>query len=103
MRYLIIHDRKYDLIEDYKNGFDMEEVTSKLTEYFYHFDYIVGDWSYGKLRLKGFCKKENPNYRAINDFENKEKYIQNNCAYDCRFFVLENLDVIKDSIDNEKL
>lgn len=93
MKYLIINDRKYDLIEDYKNGFDIEEVSSKLTDYFHYFDYIVGDWSYGKLRLKGFCKKENKNYRAINDYSKKEEYITNNCAYDCKYFVLENLEV----------
>lgn len=96
MKYLIINDRKYDLIEDYKNGLDIDAVSSKLTDYFYYFDYIVGDWSYGKLRLKGFCKNDNMNYRPINDFSKKLEYIQKNCAYDCKYFVLENLEVVKE-------
>lgn len=96
MKYLIINDRKYALIENYKDGFDMDAVSAKLTDYFYYFDYIVGDWSYGKLRLKGFCKNDNTNYRSINDFSNKQEYIEKNCAYDCRYFVLENIEVIKE-------
>ena len=101
MKYLIINDRKYDLIEDYKNGFDMEAISSKLTEYFYYFDYIVGDWSYGKLRLKGFCKPNNINYRDINDFSRKQEYIEKNCAYDCKYFVLENLEVVVDKLQED--
>lgn len=101
MKCLIINDRKYDLIEDYQNGFDIDAVSSKLTDYFYYFDYIVGDWSYGKLRLKGFCKKDNLNYRSINDFLNKQTYIEKNCAYGCKYFVLENLEVIREHLKKD--
>lgn len=93
MKYLIINDRKYDLIKDYKNGFSLDAVTEKITEYFYMYDYIVGDWSYGKLRLKGFCKKDNKSFRKTNDYNQVDDYIQNYCAFDCRHFILENLDV----------
>lgn len=94
MKYLIIKDRKYELVKDYKNAFSMDLVTAKLTEYFYMYDYIVGDFSYGKLRLKGFCKKKNPNFRASNDYGTLDYYIKNYCAYDCKYFVLENLEVM---------
>lgn len=97
----IIDDRQYDLIDNYKNGFDLESVSSKLTDYFYYFDYIVGDWSYGKLRLKGFCNKQNKNYRALNDFEKLKEYLENNCAYDCKYFVLQNLNVIKENFEKD--
>lgn len=92
MKYVIINDKKYELIENYKDGFNQEEVTNKLTDYFDGYDYIVGDWSYGKLRLKGFCKKGNPQFKKINDFEIKDTYIKKECAYDCRYFVLEKID-----------
>lgn len=101
MMMLTINDRKYQLIEDYKNGFDMDTIASKLTDYFYYFDYIVGDWSYGKLRLKGFCKKNNKNYREINDFSRKQQYIEDNCAYDCKYFILENMDIIDDKFKKD--
>lgn len=93
MKYVIINDRRYALIENYKEAFNIEEVTEKLTEYFHIYDYIVGDISYGKVRLKGFCKKENKYYNSINDYQNKEEYIKKECAFDCKYFVLENLEI----------
>ena len=54
MKTVEIEDRKYEIIKDYKNGFDKEDFISHYTDYFYDYDYIVGDIAYGKLRLKGF-------------------------------------------------
>ena len=101
MKNIVIDNREYKLIEDYKSGFDLDAITSRLTDYFHHFDYIVGDWSYGKLRLKGFCKKENKNYRELNDFNKKEQYINDSCAYDCKYFVLENVNVLNEKFGKD--
>ena len=62
-----INNKTYRLVEEYKNAFDLEVVKEKLTDYFDDFDYIIGDWAYGKLRLKGFNKKENKRYPPKND------------------------------------
>lgn len=91
MKYVILNDIKYELIENYKDGFNTDEVVNKATDYFNDYDYIFGDWSYGKLRLKGFCKKENKLFNPVNDFSKKEEYIKNNCAYGCKYFVLEKM------------
>jgi uncharacterized protein YutD len=90
-----INKHEYTLKEDYKNGFDLDAVTSKFTDYFDNYDYVIGDWSYGKLRLKGFCNKDNKIYKKYNDISIKDKYIKENCAYDCRYFVLERVKVKK--------
>ena len=52
-------------------------------------DYILGDFAYGKLRLKGFCNKDNPKFNKINDINNKEKYLEKECAYKCKYFLLK--------------
>lgn len=91
MKNIIINDKKYEVIVDYKEGFSTDEVISKMTDYFDDFDYIVGDWAYGKLRLKGFCTKNNSKYREINSYDNVKKYISNECAYDCKHFILEKI------------
>ena len=95
MKKYTYQEQEYELIEDYKLGFDKNEVENKFTDYFLDFDYVVGDWSYGKLRLKGFCEKNNPNFKSINDIKNKDKYIKENCAYECRYFVLKKCSVNK--------
>lgn len=91
MKYVIINDKKFDLLENYKEGFDLDQTAIKLTDYFDLYDYIVGDWAYGKLRLKGFCKQGNKLYKEINDFDKVKEYVKNQCAHDCRYFILEQL------------
>jgi len=89
MKKYTINEKKYELIKDYRDGFDLDETTDKLTEYFDDYDYILGDWAYGKLRLKGFCTKENKLFKDINDYSKIEKYIKDNCAYNCKYFILK--------------
>lgn len=91
MKYVIVNDKKFELIENVKDGFELEEVSNKLTEFFDVYDYILGDWAYGKLRLKGFCNKQNKHCKPINDYANKDDYLKNNCAYGCRYFILEKI------------
>lgn len=84
-----VDGNKYKIKEDYNEAFEKEEFISKYTDYFKEYDFIVGDYAYSKLRLKGFNKKSNKNFNKINDFNNIEKYIKENCAYGCKYFILE--------------
>lgn len=84
-----INDKDYEVIKNYRDGFEEESVNAKMTEYFDEFDYVFGDWAYGKLRLKGFYKKDNKKVTKINNIEDLDKYIKDNCAYDCKYFLLE--------------
>ena len=88
-----INDIEYELVEDSRNGFDKDAVSERLTDYFEEFDYVVGDWSYGKLRLKGFNDKKNKNFNKINDINNLKDYIENYCAYGCKYFVIKRINV----------
>ena len=62
---IITSSNKYELITNYKNGFDKEDFLSKCTDYFDDYDYIVGDIAYNKLRLKGFYESTNPKVKAL--------------------------------------
>ncbi len=95
-----VENRKYELIKNYKEGFDKEEFVSKYTDYFYDYDYIVGDIAYGKLRLKGFYDEKNKKVNNINNFKNLDRYLKNNCAPDCKHFILKKLTSDKKS-DNK--
>lgn len=88
---LVIRNQEYQLIENYRDSFNESELKGKLeeTDYFDNYDYILGDYSYDKLRLKGFYKKDNPNATKINNYENIKEYIDNYCSYGCKYFVLE--------------
>ena len=86
-----VEENEYKLIENYRDGYDDDMFKEKYTSYFENYDYIVGEIAYSKLRLKGFNKKTNKNFNKINDFKNIEKYIKNNCAYECKYFILEKI------------
>lgn len=88
---VLINDKNYELVENVKEGFDLEAVKDKLTDYFDEYDYVVGDWAYGKLRLKGFNDKDNKNFNAINDVSLMKSYIQEYCAYGCKYFILKKI------------
>ena len=84
-----VNNIKYKVIEEYKDGFDEEAFKEKYTEYFEPYDYIIGDWSYGKLRLKGFYHEKNKKVKSINNYKFLDKYLKNNCAVDCKYFILQ--------------
>ena len=81
----------YELIND-NNGFNIDEFKEAYTSYFKNFDYIVGDISYSKLRLKGFYNSKNKKVKEHNNIENLDAYLENNCAYMCKYFVVEKID-----------
>ena len=87
MEKVTLEEKEYEIVKDYKNGYNKDELVNKYTDYFINFDYIVGDWAYGKLRLKGFYEKSNKNCKDINNIDNLDKYIKENCAFDCAYFV----------------
>lgn len=84
---IVIENNDYLIIENYKDGYNEEEFKSKLTDYFYDYDYVVGDWAYGKLRLKGFYDKANKKVKDLNNYEKVQEYLKNNCAYGCKYFI----------------
>ena len=91
----VFNNKNYELEKNYKDGFDKEVVENLVTDYYDNYDYIVGDWAYNKLRLKGFCDKQNKMNNKINNINNLDKYIKENCAYECRYFVLKKISDVK--------
>lgn len=86
-----VNNQKYELVRNYKEAFDIEDFLSKCTDYFYDYDYIVGDIAYGKLRLKGFYDENSKKVKTYNNIKNLDNYLKNNCANDCKYFVLKKI------------
>lgn len=91
MEKIKINGIEYELVDDYRDAFNLEELNEALTDYYIDFDYIVGDWAYNKLRLKGFFDKKNTSCRKYNDIENLNKYLECNCAYGCKWFRIKKI------------
>lgn len=95
MESIVIDGKSYEIIKNYRDALNIMDLEGKITDYFDSFDYILGDYAYGKVRLKGFNEKKNKNFKPINDYAKIDEYIKLNCAYDCRYFILKVLGVEK--------
>lgn len=91
MTKVTVEENTYEIINDHKEAFNEESFKEKCTDYFYDYDYIVGDIAYGKLRLKGFYEETNKKVNNINNYNNLSDYLTNNCAVDCRYFVAKKI------------
>ena len=89
---ITINDATYEVVKNEKEAIDEEVLKEKITDYFDSFDYIVGDWAYGKIRLKGFNEKTNKNFKQLNDIKNVDEYINKYCAYGCKYFILKKIE-----------
>ncbi|MCO6543605.1 MAG: YutD family protein [Lactobacillus sp.] len=53
------------------------------------YDYIVGDWGYGQLRLRGFYDNERPQAKIDQKIATLQDYLLEYCNFGCDYFVLE--------------
>ena len=95
---IALENNKYQLIKNYKEAFSEEMMQEKYTDYFAPYDYIVGDIAYNKLRLKGFYQEQNPKVQSLNNYKNLDHYLKNNCAVDCKYFILKKIEEEKTGI-----
>ena len=86
-----INNYKYELIKNYRDAFNRQELEDRLTDYFYDYDYVVGDIAYNKLRLKGFYDDSNKKSKKINNYKFFDYYLMKNCANDCRHFIIRKI------------
>ena len=89
MKKVVIENMTYELIKNVNDAFVFEDFEGKFTDHFYDYDYIVGDYSYEKLRLKGFYEKNSKKVTAINNIKDLETYIRDYCNYNAKYFLLK--------------
>ena len=86
---IILENMNYKVLENKNDCLNIEELKNLFTDYFYDYDYILGDYAYNKLRLKGFCDKKNKKFNNINDINLKDSYLKDLCAYQCNYFLIK--------------
>ena len=86
---ILVDEVHYQIIEDYRNGFNIEAFNERYNDIFERYDYIVGDWGHEKLRLKGFFKHSHKLATPDRDIDYLQEYILEYCNFGCQYFVLE--------------
>ena len=91
MKKIIINDIEYEVIRNDKECLNTKDLEDKITDYFDSYDYIIGDFSYDKVRLKGYYDSSNKKVKQINDIKYLDDYLKNYCSYGARIFLLKKL------------
>lgn len=81
--------KKYELIENNKDGFQKEALIDRYSYILKKYDFIVGDWGYDQLRLKGFYHDHNSKASIDSKISTLDDYLYEYCNFGCAYFVLK--------------
>ncbi|QZT35507.1 YutD family protein [Caldalkalibacillus thermarum TA2.A1] len=88
---MVIKGQAYEVIKDVRHGWNPEAFRQRYSEVLNKYDYIVGDWGYSQLRLRGFYDDHNKKAKAAFDakISTLDEYIMEYCNFGCAYFVLK--------------
>ncbi|WP_070119463.1 YutD family protein [Bacillus marinisedimentorum] len=86
---ICINNHCWEIVEESKNGFDEETFKARYSEILNKYDYIVGDWGYDQLRLKGFFDDHNQKSSYDTKISTLSEYLYEYCNFGCAYFVLK--------------
>ncbi|MCJ8014350.1 YutD family protein [Paenibacillus sp. KQZ6P-2] len=86
---ILIGGKSYELLKDHKNGWNPEAFRDRYSEVLDRYDYIIGDWGYNQLRLKGFFRDKHPKSNKDSAYSGMLDYINEYCNFGCAYFVLQ--------------
>ncbi|MCD9023907.1 YutD-like domain-containing protein [Cohnella silvisoli] len=82
----------YTLMHEHKSGWNPEAFRERYSDVLERFDYIVGDWGYNQLRLRGFYRDGHPRATKESAISSFVDYINEYCNFGCAHFVLTKMD-----------
>ncbi|MGW8959110.1 YutD-like domain-containing protein [Paenibacillus sp. NPDC055715] len=98
-----IGGKNYEVLQDHKNGWNPEAFRDRYSEVLERYDYIIGDWGYNQLRLKGFYRDVHPKANKDTSIAVLDDYINEYCNFGCAYFVLlKSRDVLNKNENNDE-
>ena len=91
---------QFELVENYRDAFDLTAFNQRFSEILTKFDFIVGDWGNDQLRLRGFYQDEKAKESDVK-ISRLEDYLLEYCNYGCAYFVLQNRQPKRASFDKK--
>ncbi|MGY3725512.1 Uncharacterized protein YutD [Granulicatella balaenopterae] len=87
--HLTIQGVAYTLIENYRDGFNAEALNGRYHDVLDKYDYIVGDWGFEQLRLKGFFRDDAKQVTYEKKIQYLQDYLYEFCNFGCSYFVIK--------------
>lgn len=86
---IVLEKAQYEVIKDFREGYQEEPLRERYSEVLAKYDYILGDWGYGQLRLKGFFDDRHPKATYETKISTVEDYLYEYCNFGCAHFILK--------------
>ena len=86
---IAVNDIQYEIVEEQRDGFNEEAFRARYSEILNKYDYIVGDWGYNQLRLRGFFEDTNQKATYDTKITTLTEYLYEYCNFGCAYFVLK--------------
>ncbi|RRK09536.1 DUF1027 domain-containing protein [Lactiplantibacillus garii] len=90
-----VNKHPFELVYDYRQGFDLDKFVERFSPILNKYDYIVGDWGFEQLRLKGFFRDDMKDVQRAQTIGAVQDYLYEYCNFGCAYFILKNERVIK--------
>jgi uncharacterized protein YutD len=100
---MILDNFEYEVIENVRDGFKEEDVMTRYSDILGKYDYIVGDWGYGQLRLKGFYDDKNTKATYDTKISTFEDYLYEYCNFGCAYFILKKGSKVEAPVADEQV
>ena len=84
-----VQNQSFELIKEEKNGFNEDAFKERYSDILNKYDFIVGDWGYSQLRLRGFFDDQNQKASYDTKISTLDDYIFEYCNFGCAYFVLK--------------
>ncbi|NEU30083.1 YutD family protein [bacterium LRH843] len=96
-----IQGMRYEVIGNVKNGWDEEAFKARFSDVLNKYDYIVGDWGYNQLRLRGFFNDDHKKATFDTKISTLPDYLYEYCNFGCSYFVIKRLKEQGEKVDME--
>lgn len=99
---IMIEGKKFEIVQNYRDAFDAERLGERYSEILNKYDYVVADWGFEQMRLKGFYDNRNRKVPQDQRIANLQDYLYEYCNFGCPYFVLQRVDDKKERIKTSK-
>jgi uncharacterized protein YutD len=86
---ICVQNQCFEIVKDEKSGFNEEAFKGRYSDILNKYDFIVGDWGYNQLRLRGFFDDQNQKASYDTKISTLDEYIYEYCNFGCAYFVLK--------------
>ncbi len=88
---IVVQNQSFELIKEEKDGFNEDAFKERYSDILNKYDFIVGDWGYSQLRLRGFFDDQNQKATYDTKISTLDEYIYEYCNFGCAYFVLKKI------------